>query len=112
MKNKKGQALVEFIIIAPIFIMIIMSVIDLGNVIYKKYELENDLDYVVDLYRENKITEMNNYSTNNNFKTNIINSGDTITIELSKDIAIYTPVLNIVMSNPYKIEVDRVIYSE
>ena len=38
MKSKKGQALVEFIIIAPIFIMMIMSVIDLGNVIYKKYQ--------------------------------------------------------------------------
>lgn len=112
MKDKKGQALVEFIIIAPIFIMLIMSVIDLGNVIYKKYQLENDLDYVVDLYRENKISEINNYSYEKGFKTNITPNSEIITVELSKNIEIYTPILNIVMTNPYKITVDRVIYSE
>ena len=111
MKNMKGQALVEFIIIAPIFIMMMMAVIDLGNIIYKKYHLENDLDYIVDLYRENKKIEMNSYATDNNFKINITND-EVITIELTKEVAIYTPVLNIVMSNPYKIRVDRVIYSE
>ena len=112
MKDKKGQALVEFIIIAPIFIMMIMSMIDLGNVIYKKYHLENELDYVVDLYREGKRDEMNNYALNNEFKTNIQKNNDIVTIELSKDVVIYTPILNVVMSNPYKIMVDRVIYSE
>lgn len=112
MKNRKGQALVEFIIIAPIFIMMLMSVIDLGNIIYKKYQLENNLDYMVDLYNANNKPEMDNYSLNNNFTTNITNNGEFVTIELSKDVAIYTPILNIIMDNPYKITVDRVIYSE
>ena len=58
MKNKKGQALVEFVVIMPIFIMLLISIIDLGNIIYKKYHLENDLDYIVDLYRLNKISEI------------------------------------------------------
>ena len=112
MKSVKGQALVEFIIIAPIFIMMITAVIDLGNIIYKKYHLENDLDYIVDLYRENKMAEINYYSTNNNFKVDITNNNKIIAIGLSKEVVIYTPVLNIVLSNPYKITVDRVIYSE
>ena len=42
MKNKKGQALVEFVVIMPIFIMLLISIIDLGNIIYKKYHLEYD----------------------------------------------------------------------
>jgi len=112
MKNVKGQALVEFIIIAPVFIMMMMAVIDLGNIIYKKYRLENDLDYVVDLYRENKVAEINVYSNNNDFKINITSNDEITTIELSKEAAIYTPILNIIMDNPYKITVDRVIYSE
>lgn len=112
MKSVKGQALVEFIIIAPIFIMMMMAVVDLGNVIYKKYQLENDLDYVVDLYRENKANEIKTYSNDNDFRVNIINNDETTTIELSKNVAIYTPILNIIMDNPYKITVDRVIYSE
>ena len=112
MKNVKGQALVEFIIIAPIFIMMIMAVIDIGNVIYKKYNLENDLDYIVDLYRDNKITEINNYSANYDFGVYINGNDEFITIELSKEVAIYTPILNIIMGNPYEITVDRVIYVE
>ena len=39
MKNNKGQALVEFIIILPIFLLLIISVIDFGNIISKKYFL-------------------------------------------------------------------------
>lgn len=112
MKNNKGQALVEFVIIAPVFIMLIMGLIDLGNVIYKKYQLENKLDYIVDLYRENKTNEINVYANEEGFKTSIINNGEITTITLCKSVEIYTPGLNLIMSNPYKITVDRVIYSE
>lgn len=112
MRNKKGQALVEFILIAPIFLLMIMSMIDIGNVIYIKYDLENELDYIVDLYRNNKLDEINYYSNNNEFIVNITQANEMTTIELNKNINIYTPFLNVVMSNPYKITVDRVIYSE
>lgn len=112
MKSNKGQALVEFIIIAPVFIMLIMGLIDLGNIIYKKYQLENELDYIVDLYRENKADKINAYASGEGFKTNITNNGEITTITLYKSVTIYTPGLNLVMSNPYKIMVDRVIYSE
>ena len=37
--NKKGQALIEFILIMPIFLILIMSLIDVGNIYIKKYEL-------------------------------------------------------------------------
>lgn len=112
MKNNKGQALVEFVVIMPIFIMLLISIIDLGNIIYKKYHLENDLDYIVDLYRLNKISEINTYSNNKGFNTRFTNDNDTVTIILEKNIEIQTPGLNLVLSNPYKITVDRVIYNE
>ena len=32
MKNSKGQALVEFIIVLPILLLIIMAIIDFGNI--------------------------------------------------------------------------------
>ena len=54
MKNNKGQALVEFVIIMPIFIFIVLAMFDLGNIIIKKYELENNLDTIVNMYEENK----------------------------------------------------------
>lgn len=112
MKNNKGQALVEFVVIMPIFIMLLISIIDLGNIIYKKYHLENDLDYIVDLYRLNKISEINTYSNNKGFNIRFETYNDTVTIILEKNIEIQTPGLNLVLSNPYKITVDRVIYNE
>lgn len=57
MKNNKGQALVEFVIIMPIFIFIVLAMFDLGNIIIKKYELENNLDTIVNMYEENKNEE-------------------------------------------------------
>ena len=112
MKSNKGQALVEFVVIMPIFIMLLISIIDLGNIIYKKYHLENDLDYIVDLYRLGKTSEINIYSNKEEFKTIITSNEDTVTITLEKDITVNTPVLNLIMSNPYQISVDRVIYNE
>ena len=39
--NRKGQALVEFVLILPIFIMILFSIVDFGMIFNKKNELEN-----------------------------------------------------------------------
>ena len=39
--NRKGQALVEFVLILPIFIMILFVVVDFGMILNKKNELEN-----------------------------------------------------------------------
>ena len=37
MKNKKGQALVEFVIILPIFVFMVLTVIDIGKIIFFRY---------------------------------------------------------------------------
>ena len=34
--NRKGQALVEFVLILPIFIMILFSIVDFGMIFNKK----------------------------------------------------------------------------
>ena len=41
MRNKKGQALVEFVIILPIFILLVFCLIDFGRIISIKNDLEN-----------------------------------------------------------------------
>ena len=57
MKNKKGQALVEFVIILPIFIFMLLSIIDIGKVIYFQNQLVSELNDVVDLYKNQKTYE-------------------------------------------------------
>ena len=56
MNKNRGQALVEFIIIVPILLLILLGIVDFGNIIYRKLALESTLDTVVDLYESNKQT--------------------------------------------------------
>ena len=39
--NKKGQALVEFIIILPVFIFMILAIIDIGKMLYDKSAMQS-----------------------------------------------------------------------
>ena len=112
MKNNKGQALVEFIIILPIFLLLIISVIDFGNIISKKYSLENDIDTISSLYKDNKTNEINNYTNKKDIKVKFTNEGDLTNIVLSKDIRIISPMLNLVFGKSYDISVEKSIYNE
>ena len=61
MNKNRGQALVEFIIIVPILLLILLGIVDFGNIIYRKLTLESTLDTVVDLYESNKQTELEKF---------------------------------------------------
>ena len=61
--NKKGQALVEFIIILPVIIFIIMVIIDFMMIFTYKNELENDMNNVVKVYSKTK-EEVSNITDN------------------------------------------------
>ena len=51
--NKKGQALVEFIIILPVFIFMLLAMIDIGKILYFNNKIESKIDDVITMY-ENK----------------------------------------------------------
>ncbi len=112
MKNNKGQALVEFIIILPIFILLIMSIIDFSNIIYKKITLENNIDIVSDLYKDSKYDEINKYVSDKNIDISYKNNDDMIVISLSKDINIISPIVSIIIGEYYKVNVEKSIYNE
>lgn len=107
----KGQALVEFIIILPVALLLVLGVIDFGNIIYKKYTLENDLDTVVDLYQNDQAQAMNDYVTKNNLSLNIDSDEEYVTVSISKRVRVYTPGLGQIINNPFSIETKRVIYN-
>ena len=111
MKNK-GQALIEFIIILPVLIMILMSIIDFGNIIYKKYNLENHLDYVVRLYQDDKKDLINSYANKNNFSVTKEENNNTTTITIKEKIKINTPVLSNILKSPYTISASRDVYEK
>ena len=50
--KKKGQALVEFVLVFPIFLLIVTTIIELGSINYQRYKLEDNLDTVCEMYRK------------------------------------------------------------
>ena len=114
-KEQKGQALVEFVIILPIFIFMIFTIIDLGKILYVKNNLENKITDVVQMYQKNN----NDQETiekleldKEKIQLKITKDNQYITFYLKKKTEIITPGLNLIFKNPYYIETKRVIYNE
>lgn len=110
MKNNKGQALVEFVMILPVFIWILLAIIDFGNIMYQKYTLENDIDIISDMYisDKNKIDEyVNKIKANISYE----NKEKYTTIKLVKEIKVNTIILNNIIGKNYKISSSKTIYN-
>ena len=107
--NKKGQALVEFVIIMPIFIFIVLAMFDLGNIILKKYQLENNLDTIVNMYLENKNEEVEYYVKTIDSKVKY-DVGETYNvITLSKKVRVMTPIVSQTLGKSYEISAKRTV---
>ena len=105
--NRKGQALVEFVIILPIFLLLVMSLVDLGRIIINKNKLEDVIYDVVKYFDEIKSKidkEIDLVITNNNTEN--------VTIELKKEVEIITPGLNLFLDNPHIVSAKKVISYE
>lgn len=112
MKNSNGQALVEFVIVVPILIFIIMTIIDFGNITIKKMQLENNLDTVVSLYQNDDFSTIQTLTVNEDFNFSYNKNQNMSTIVLRKNIKVLTPFLNLVLGDNYALETSRVIYEE
>ena len=110
MKNSKGQALVEFIIVLPILLLIVMAIIDFGNIFTKKYSLENDLDTISSMYKEESYTSINKYAKEKGIGVSYDKDEEFTTISLSKSVKVNTPILNNILGKNYNITTSRVIY--
>lgn len=107
--NNKGQALVEFIIIMPIFIFMALAVFDLGNIIVKKYVLENDLDTVTQMYQENNSLSISSFVQDKDVKVKYEESGNYNKITLSKQVKIITPIVSQALGKTYEISSSRTV---
>ena len=113
--NKRGQALVEFVLIVPILIMILFCMIDFGKILYSRINLESKIDKVISLYEEEKTYDEIKKIINKDDKVNIkITNKDNEYVEfsLSKEIEIITPGLNAILDNPFENKITRVVYYE
>lgn len=113
--NRKGQALIEFVLILPVIIILLFASIDIFNIISKKSELDNKVQDTVEIYKQKnlKISELKKILTDKNLETTIMKNEQTnlITIEVEEKISFTTPFMNNILDD-YKIKVKRVIPSE
>ncbi len=111
--NKRGQALVEFIIILPIFLILVLGVIDIGKILYNKTMLEGIITDVISMYESgHTLTEIETEMDLESSDLSIEENEDFIEVSLTKEIDIITPGLNLIFDNPYQLDVRRSIAHE
>ena len=98
--NKKGQALIEFIIILPIFIMIMLAVFDYVRIYSEKSNLESVMEDAI-LANELKDDNITLLKELDDEKTKYT---------LNKSIDIYSPVISVIIGDKYVVSVSRTIY--
>lgn len=109
--NKKGQALVEFVIILPIFLLLVLGVIDIGQILYNRTKLEGVITDVISMY-EKGISISDIKEEVEPLELKMEEDGDYLLFHLVKNVDIITPGLNLVLDDPYQIEVSRSISNE
>lgn len=105
--NNKGQALVEFVLILPVFILLIFSFIDVGKIILCKNELESAMNEVSLLVRNDTRNDDINLYLNNNYNRDIsfkIVDGEFKKIILSTKVKLTIPGLNRIFNENIKVE--------
>jgi len=112
MRNNKGQALIEFILILPLFLMIVLATIDIGNIVYKKYSLEGKIDYVIDLYKNESEVKLNNYLKEENLNLSLDKKNTYTELTLTENTKVQAPIIKDIVGNSYNIEVKRTIYEK
>ena len=112
MKNNKGQALIEFIIILPIFLLLIISLVDFGNIFIKKNSLENDIDTIVSLYKEDKTDDIKDYALKNNLDVAISNDNNFKKFTIKKKVKLTSPLLIVPFGEYYDITTEKDVYAK
>ena len=110
MKKNSGQALIEFVIILPIILVILLYILEFGRITLKKYELESNMELIKELYKNHKQDEINNYINSNNIIISYEKNNDLTTITIKKNIKTNMPLINKILGNT--IETKRTMYEQ
>ena len=108
--NKKGQALVEFILVLPVIVLLIFALFDIGRIIMAKNHLENKMTECIDLASSGESIEgINNYlSHDKEYKYSFsIVDGEYRMYHLETSVKLITPGMKRILNNPYKVTLER-----
>ena len=112
--NKRGQALVEFIIILPLIIIVMLAIIDYGSISFNKNKMEGLINDIDRMYTNSEsIDEIKNFVSKNDSDIDIsfVDDDKYTKIILKKNFKYITPGIESILKNN-EIKVERVIYHE
>ena len=110
MKNNRGQALLEFVLILPVLLLLIFALIDFGRIIVCKNHLEGVMSEVSNLPDEEILTYLRK---DTDYKiTYSVNIDEYKNITLTTKLDLVTPGLKNILTNPYTVKVERSIVYE
>ena len=108
--NKRGQALIEFVLILPVLLLLIFALIDFGRIIVCKNHLEGVMSEV-SMIDTNEISTFLKKDTDYDISYEIkIDKYKNITLKTKLNLI--TPGLKNILKNPYTVEVERSIVYE
>ena len=110
--NKRGQALIEFVIILPVLLLIIFAFIDFGRIILCKSHLESVMNTVVTLEEEGKDITSYLKEDKEYYITYKIENKEYKVITLNTKLELITPGLKSILKNPYTVSIERSILYE
>lgn len=109
--NRKGQALIEFILILPVFLLILFVIVDFGMIFSSKNSLENYSSDIALMVKNGK--SIDDIKTNyDDIMVDVSKDGEYYVINLYKDVKLITPGLNRILDNPYRVNIKRVVYDD
>ena len=107
--NRKGQALIEFVLILPVFLMILFVIFDFGMVFSSKNQLESEsTDIVRFILKGKNIDDVALEYSDVDIDVDLYKE-DYRKVIISKKVRVVTPFLDRVLGNPYEIKVERII---
>ncbi len=113
MPNKKGQALVEFVIILPITLILLFCIIDFGRIISLKTDLEGKAEDIITFYSNGKtLEEISAVMDVKDVKVGLEEKGSYNTLTVSKTIKPITPGLSYIINDAFNVKVSRVVRND
>ena len=112
-KNRRGQALIEFVLLLPVIVMILFVIIDFSFIFYNKNHLEGVLNQIVEYNEKGKTLEqIKEVYAGENIGISYNDSNDIRKIVINKNINLITPFSGTIFSNPYKLTAERTVFNE
>ena len=106
--NRKGQALIEFVLILPVFLFLLFAVYDFGMIFTTKNKLESSTADIINLYKEGKnVDELK--VIYRDLVISFEDDTDYTRVVVKDKIKLITPGFNRIFGNPYQVMVERYI---